>query len=586
VAVEYRAIGTVASGTGAITPALPAGRLTDDLLLLLVETANQAVTLTGGDASNWLQLSSSPQGTGTAAGTAAARLTVFYRWVTGTEAAPGVGDSGDHQIARIIAYSGVDTSAPFNVQAGTTRTTAGTTVTFPSVVTTADNCMILLMEAHSLPDSTSTAIVSGHTNANLTGITERLDNNTNAGNGGGISLAEGLKATAGTVGTSTATVTTSSVGGMITLALKPAPLATRTGDLAATETGSDTFASNGDVFVQGALAVSETGADTFAASGTVTDPAIVGTLAATETGSDTFAATGDVLVLASLAATESGSDTFSATGDVLVRGSLTVTEAGADVFAATGDVVVQGTLAATETGQDTFSGIGGAAGITGTFAASEAGNDTFAGTGGAFATGSLAATETGSDTLAASGDVFVAGVMLATESADVAGDYVEDGYVEDGYYLQAWAGTVSGTPPEPPTPANVQRGDGVDARWTKKQRKARDKQLEREREDREKLRQVIEQIIDPKAPEPVEVVATAKAVKVETKAEPILLPKLPTIDLAEVKREIMAAVANAQAARREQEERAAMQAEAERVAQENIRKRIQRKREDEILMLM
>ena len=443
-AVEYRDIGTVAAGTGAITPALPAGRLTDDLLLLLVETANEAVTLTGGDASNWLQLSSSPQGTGTAAGTAAARLTVFYRWVTGTEAAPGVGDSGNHQIARIIAYSGVDTSAPFNVQAGTTRTAAGTTVTFPSVVTTVADCMVLLMEAHSLPDSTSTAIVSGHTNANLSGITERLDNNTNAGNGGGISLAEGLKATAGTVGTSTATVTTSSVGGMITLALKPAPLATRTGDLAATETGSDTFASNGDVFVQGTLAATETGADTFAASGTVTDPVITGTFAATETGSDTFAAAGDVLVLASLAATETGSDTFSANGDVFIRGSLSATEAGEDVFAATGDVVVQGTLSATETGQDAFSGTGGAAGITGTFAATEAGNDAFAGTGGAFASGSLAATETGSDTFAATGDVFVSGSMSATESADVAGDYVEDDYVEDGYYLQAWTGTVTG----------------------------------------------------------------------------------------------------------------------------------------------
>jgi hypothetical protein len=171
------------------------------------------------------QLTSSPQGTGTAGGTAATRLSVFYRWVTGTEAAPGVGDSGDHQIARIIAYSGVHPTTPFNVQTGNVKTTASTAVTFPSVTTTVADCMILLMEAHALPDSTSTAIISGQTNANLSAITERMDNNTNAGNGGGFSLTEGIKATAGATGTTSATLTTSATQGWITLALQPAPVA-------------------------------------------------------------------------------------------------------------------------------------------------------------------------------------------------------------------------------------------------------------------------------------------------------------------------------------------------------------------------
>ncbi len=221
-AVEYISEGTAASGAAAIAVGIPATRQTDDLLLMLVETANQAVTLSGADSANWLQVPSSPQGTGTAGGTAATALTVFYRWVDGTEAGVTVNDSGDHQTAQVIQYRGVHRTSPFNANAGSTRTTAGTGVTFPSVATTVDNCLVLLMEAHSLPDSPSTTITSGHTNANLTGIVEHLDQNTNAGNGGGFSLAEGTKATAGTVGTSTAT-TTSSVGGMITLALAPAP---------------------------------------------------------------------------------------------------------------------------------------------------------------------------------------------------------------------------------------------------------------------------------------------------------------------------------------------------------------------------
>jgi hypothetical protein len=217
VAVQYVSAGTAASGAAAITVALPATRQTDDLLLLLVETANQAVTTPSG----WTEAPSSPQGTGTAAGTAATRLSLFYRWVDGTETNASVADSGDHQTAQIICYRGVDLSNPFNASAGSVKDTASTAVTFPSVTTTVDNCRVLLIEAHALPDSNSTAIVSGHTNANLTDIIEQLDQNTNAGNGGGFSLADGAMETAGATGTSSATLTTSSVGAHITLALQP-----------------------------------------------------------------------------------------------------------------------------------------------------------------------------------------------------------------------------------------------------------------------------------------------------------------------------------------------------------------------------
>jgi len=86
------------------------------------------------------------------------------------------------------------------------------------------------------------------------------------------------------------------------------------GSLAATESGSDTFAASGQLGVIGALAATETGADTFAATGSL---AAFGNLAATETGSDTFAATGTVSqIFGSLAASETGSDTFAADGTV------------------------------------------------------------------------------------------------------------------------------------------------------------------------------------------------------------------------------------------------------------------------------
>lgn len=218
-AVQFVAAGTVASGTGAITVPLPSGLQTDDLLFLLVETANENVTTPTG----WTIAPSAHQGVGTAASTTATEISLFYRWVDGTESSASVADPGDHVIGRMVAYRGVDTTTPFDTSAGSTKATASTTATFPSITTTVDNCLVLLVEAHSLPDANSTTVVSGHTNANLSGIAERIDNNTNAGNGGGMSLADGTKTTAGATGTTTATLSNSAVGAHITLALIPAP---------------------------------------------------------------------------------------------------------------------------------------------------------------------------------------------------------------------------------------------------------------------------------------------------------------------------------------------------------------------------
>lgn len=217
------------------------------------------------------------------------------------------------------------------------------------------------------------------------------------------------------------TTSTSASWAGVTLALRPAPDPV-TGDLAATETGADTFASTGSVLVQGSLAASETGDDTFAATGTVTDPPAgpVGTMAATEQGNDTFSASGTVLVEGSLAATEVGNDTFASTGKVIVQGSMDVTEHGPphDSFDSTGTVLVQGALAATEQGTDTFASTGKVL-VAGTMAAQEVGNDTFASTGKVVVQGSLAATEAGEDVFAATGSVTdtlgPAGSMDATE---------------------------------------------------------------------------------------------------------------------------------------------------------------------------
>ena len=105
-----------------------------------------------------------------------------------------------------------------------------------------------------------------------------------------------------------------------------------TGDIAATESGSDTAAFVGDVIISGDLAATESGADTAAFTGFV-EGEIVGNLAATESGSDTAAFAGDVIISGTLAATETGSDTAAFTGTVplsTITGTLAATESGSD----------------------------------------------------------------------------------------------------------------------------------------------------------------------------------------------------------------------------------------------------------------
>jgi hypothetical protein len=191
-----------------------------------------------------------------------------------------------------------------------------------------------------------------------------------------------------------------------------------TGTVVATETGADDFTADGTVGITGTVAASETGADVFAAEGTVADPALLGTLDATETGTDTFAGSGEVDVAGSLDADESGADILAAAGTVSLSGSLDADEAGLDTFAGSGTVGVSGSMAATEAGPD-VAAFTGAVAASGALAATEAGEDVFFGSG--FTQnppllGTMAAVEAGIDVLAATGTTAVSGELEADES--------------------------------------------------------------------------------------------------------------------------------------------------------------------------
>jgi hypothetical protein len=213
----FVAAGAVAHNTVGITPALPAGIATNDILLLFVETNNQIISITNQNGGTWTQVTSPPQGT---TGT---RLTAFWSRYNGTQGAPTTSDSGDHQVGIIIAVRGVATSGnPWDVAGGGVEITSDTSGSIPGATTTVANTLVVTAIAINLPDGNyDNNRFSSWTNANLTSLTERVDCSRNSGNGGGIGIATGVKATAGAYGNTTVTLATAATKGMMSIAIKP-----------------------------------------------------------------------------------------------------------------------------------------------------------------------------------------------------------------------------------------------------------------------------------------------------------------------------------------------------------------------------
>ncbi|MEK6208761.1 MAG: DUF6701 domain-containing protein [Pseudomonadota bacterium] len=221
----YVAAGAVAANAAAITPALPAGIAVDDILLLFLETSNQAITIANQSGGTWTAVANSPQSTGAAAAADATRLTVFWSRYNGTQTAPVTSDSGNHQLGRMIAVRGVDTSGnPWDITAGGVE--AGNTDTsgsIPGATTTVANTLVVAAIGTSLPDVNGTAAFTNASwaNASLTGVTERTDNSSTANNGGALGIATGVKATAGLYNATTVTTSVNTAKAMMSIALRP-----------------------------------------------------------------------------------------------------------------------------------------------------------------------------------------------------------------------------------------------------------------------------------------------------------------------------------------------------------------------------
>jgi len=209
-------VGASAAGQAAITPAFPGGytATADDIAVTFCETeSGDTVTPPTG----WAAVTNVTVSSGTVT-----RLWAIWRRIQAGDTAPTIADAGNHDIGRMIIVRGcVTTGNPWDVFTTSTELVADTSVSIPGVTTSVPNCLMLYAVSTGQDGSSSTTAYSAWANASLTNVTERMDNYTALGLGGGFGMATGEKAAAGATGAMTATLAlTANFKALMTIALK------------------------------------------------------------------------------------------------------------------------------------------------------------------------------------------------------------------------------------------------------------------------------------------------------------------------------------------------------------------------------
>jgi hypothetical protein len=190
--------GSQIGGTGDITVVMPAHQ-TNDIIMLLVETANQAVATPAGDYNALVAV-----GSGVAADAAASRLSMFWkRAASAAETDIVVTDAGDHTVGRIVVVRGCPTSGtPVSILSSVSDSVAASPAAFATAATLVNNTLVMQVIA-----TCEDAASSGQwafTAAGLTESNKLFDFSSNSGNGGGFAVNTGKALLAGSIGITTA----------------------------------------------------------------------------------------------------------------------------------------------------------------------------------------------------------------------------------------------------------------------------------------------------------------------------------------------------------------------------------------------
>ncbi len=301
------AAGATATATGAsVTPALPSGIATGDLLLCWVASlASSAATGPGAMAA--------PSGytaVETAAGFGRGRVSLFMRLATASEAAPTVvftdpaGGSGYQLAAGVAAYRGADLASPFSTSASSAVGSGGANVASGST-TSPDGGLVF--EVYGWINGSPGAIyIAGAPGVASTSI----DANPGPASGNGYGVFWGVRPIGSGGTTSDNLPLGNAVGDRLKGATRPTRSPDRTGALTVSTGGASLVAAGGATAAGAfAAATAQTG---LTASGQTADAATLGRLL----GASTLGATGQAAATGALSRT-TGATTLAASGEVI-----------------------------------------------------------------------------------------------------------------------------------------------------------------------------------------------------------------------------------------------------------------------------
>ena len=215
-------VGTVINTTTTLSPVANASHATNDIDIIPLEHSGEGVpALT--TAAGYAQVTGAHivvDGPGPAANTAA--LTLFWRRWNGTDGNPTFTDIGNHMHGGVISVRGaITTGNPWDQVVTSSATPGGTSISITGGTATVADTFVLACCGTNLPDAATTTEYSAPADSTLTSVTERIDDTTTAGNGGGLLAITGQLATAVAWGPTTATAVTSARHAKIAINLKP-----------------------------------------------------------------------------------------------------------------------------------------------------------------------------------------------------------------------------------------------------------------------------------------------------------------------------------------------------------------------------
>jgi hypothetical protein len=219
-APNFRANSTFASGTTSVTMTNPASLVEGEILVLVIESANQYLAQAATNLTNngWLRVANSNTGIGVAAAANATYQDIWWRRVgANANTAVVLGDYGDHTLVVVSAFANCvttgdpwDTGTAAGINVGITVATAQ--VNSYAVTTATANCLILTII--NKPDDVAAVSINANPKLFSSGanddveLTERIDYGTASGGGGRFAMLTHRKPAAGLTANVRANTTT------------------------------------------------------------------------------------------------------------------------------------------------------------------------------------------------------------------------------------------------------------------------------------------------------------------------------------------------------------------------------------------